>query len=154
MSSFQGHLAGTALMLVAVGVVFGGRLAGWDRWLIVQMAGVALFFGLLPDIDTKSVVARVLYPLFAAAALVLLLFGRAWEAAGLLLLALVPVMAKHRGFFHSRTAMALAPGVVFVLPLVLGVRVTVTHIYLYLAGVAGYGTHLLVDGELFRRSRR
>jgi len=34
------------------------------------------------------------------------------------------------------------------------VRVTVVHLYLYLAGVAGYGTHLLVDGELFRRNRR
>jgi len=154
MSSFQGHLTGTALMLAAVGVLFGGRFAGWDRWLIVQMAGTALFFGVLPDIDTRSVITRALYPLFAVGALVLLLFGRAWEAAGLLLLALVPVMAKHRGFFHSRTAMLLLPGVVFVLPLALGVRVTVVHLYLYLAGVAGYGTHLLVDGELFRRNRR
>lgn len=150
MSSFHGHLVSTLVMVVALGVLLGGRLSGIDRGLLAKAVLTAVIFGVLPDIDTKSIPARVVYSVIAGAAVVLLLFGRTWEAVVCLLLAMVPVIVKHRGFFHSRVAMLLVPGVVFAVPLVLGMRVTEMHVYLYASGVAGYATHLLVDGVLFR----
>lgn len=66
------------------------------------------------------------------------------------LLAMLPVLSKHRGWTHSRISMLLVPLPIVLVPYLNRSSILDTCIIFYGAAVAGYFSHLLLDGLIVR----
>ena len=78
-----------------------------------MIVGLGTAFALFPDLDVASVPQRWFYRAAAALLLVLISQGRAGDAALLGLLALLPLMHRHRGWTHRWWAVPLVPLALF-----------------------------------------
>lgn len=115
---------------------------------------LAVVFALFPDIDIKSKGQMLFYRLFFVLDLVLLLTNRYKEAALLGFLTLLPILSRHRGWTHTVWAMLLIPLPILAGPMYFTKTPTTEGLPFYLGAVAGYLSHLMADGMLFRRKRR
>lgn len=115
----------------------------------ILCAGV--LFALFPDVDIKSRGQLVFYRVFIVLDVILLLAGEFTLAAYFGLLALVPIVSRHRGWTHSYAAMILVPMPVLLVPMYLADHIVADGVPLYLGAVTGYFSHLLADGLVFRR---
>jgi membrane-bound metal-dependent hydrolase YbcI (DUF457 family) len=121
-------------LLTGIGVVFAG-----------------LLFALFPDVDIKSRGQMLFYRLFVVFDVFLIATGEYVAAAYFGLLALVPIVSRHRGWTHSYLAMVLVPAPVLVAPMYLAGSAVVDGVPYYLGAVTGYFSHLVADGMVFRR---
>lgn len=164
MAGYRGHLAGATLFFglyfAAVAAVFAVD-AAYARFTLaeqvgypVALFGICLLFGLWPDVDTNSVGQNLFYSLFFVVDLVLVLTKQFEEAAYFGLLALLPILGKHRGWTHTWWAMLAVPLPLLVLPYVLFPERPLAGLPFYGAAVAGYSSHLVFDGLLWKRPRR
>jgi hypothetical protein len=159
MPGYKGHIAGAvalnaayvgALSLAPDSVLGSNHHIVSDTQLLVGLFVLAILFGLFPDIDTNSKGQDIFYGLAFVADILLLWNGRLAAAAFLGLLAMLPILGKHRGWTHSKPAMFLVP-----LP-ILAVPYLYNHVYLdtalvaYGAALIGYFSHLLLDGKITR----
>jgi membrane-bound metal-dependent hydrolase YbcI (DUF457 family) len=117
----------------------------------VVIVWLAVIFSLFPDIDIKSKGQLLYYRLFFLLDLVLLVAGRFEEAALLGFLALLPIISRHRGWTHTLWAMILIPLPILAGPMYLSKTPTTEGLPYYLGAVAGYLSHLMADGMVFRR---
>ena len=164
MAGYRGHIyAAVAVGVVLVGGLaispLGATLSASEK--IVKATGVlgiAIVFGLFPDVDIKSRGQLLFFRLVFALDVLLVATGRFREAAILGLIALVSILSRHRGWTHTVWAALLVP-----LPILVGAfylaRESVGNPYVdglpyYLGAVAGYMSHLLLDGTLVRPRRR
>lgn len=157
MANYKGHLAGAVAvntvyvggLMVAPGAVIAhtaGLLSQWQ--FVAALFIVAMLFGLWPDIDTNSKGQDIF---FGAAFIidVLLIWQGYLEAAAYLgLLAMTPVLSKHRGWTHSKLAMLLVPLPIVIVPFLYRSSVLTTATIIYGAAVSGYFSHLLLDGKI------
>jgi membrane-bound metal-dependent hydrolase YbcI (DUF457 family) len=121
----------------------------------VGLVGICLMFALWPDVDTNSKGQDLFYTIFFVADLVLIAARRFEEAAYLGLFAILPILGKHRGWTHTWWAMLLVPLPLVVLPYLLAPERPLAGLPFYGAAVAGYASHLLLDGYRLRpRARR
>lgn len=162
MAGYKGHIAGAvALNTVYVAAISmgpsavanftNGLLSDWQ--LLAGLFITAILFGLWPDVDTNSAGQNLFFAIAFTVDVLLIVTGRFEAAAYLGLLAMTPIIGKHRGWTHSFWAMLLVP-----LPIVL-----VTYAYnpqkggmglvIYGAAATGYFSHLLLDGRVFRKFR-
>ena len=118
---------------------------------------IAVLASLGPDIDIKSQGQMLFYRGFLVVDLGLLVLFythddlRFLEGAAFLgLLALLPLIGKHRGWTHSRFAMLLLPSPLLLVPMAVHEQVLWVGLPYYLAGLVGYGSHLYKDGMLLR----
>ncbi len=137
--------------VAAVRMAPGHLLERWDislqDWqLLIGLFVIAILFGLFPDVDTNSMGQNIFYGLAFAAECVLVITGKFEPAAYLGLLAMTPVVGKHRGWTHSKLAMILVPAPIVVVPYLHNHHVWTLSLVLYGAAVAGYFSHLLLDG--------
>jgi hypothetical protein len=168
-----GFLFYGAFLVAALGAWLYGReeYFGWTwhllpfgdtRWAsasgFVLCFLIAVLASLWPDVDIKSVGQVLFYRLFflVDAALVALFFLRGDRryllgAAFLGLLAMLPLVGKHRGWTHSRAAMVLVPAPAVFAPMLLAQQVTWVGLPFYVAAFLGYASHLYRDGRLLRR---
>ena len=150
---------------------------------IVGCFVIALLFGLWPDVDITSKSQKIFYGVLFVVNFSLILFLRRYlESAIIGLLAMLPVLSKHRGWTHSRVTMILLPMLFMLIPIyteypethwsmnwdILSTQIVsfVTWeqlptvgkkgIAFYFAGVIGYASHLYLDGILFvsRKTKR
>jgi membrane-bound metal-dependent hydrolase YbcI (DUF457 family) len=155
MAGYKGHIAGG----VALGGVYAGVLHFVPYERFVEVAGVlhnwqafiALFvisvlFALFPDIDTNSKGQNIFYGLALAADIALLWSGNIQAAAYLGLIAMLPIVGKHRGWTHSKLAMVLIPVPIALIPYLYNDKILAASLLFYGAAVAGYFSHLLLDG--------
>ena len=155
MAGYKGHIAGG----VALGAAYTGALAFVPYERFVEMAGVlhnwqafaavfviAILFALFPDIDTNSKGQDVFYGLAFAMDILLLWSGNIQAAAYLGLIAMLPIVGKHRGWTHSKLAMVLVPLPIAVLPYLYNHKILAASLLFYGAAVVGYFSHLLLDG--------
>jgi membrane-bound metal-dependent hydrolase YbcI (DUF457 family) len=157
MASHRGH--------ISIAVVFGGGLV-WglastsaaaalplpQRVLTgAGMIATGVLFALFPDVDIKSRGQLLFYRLFIAADVLLIASGSYALAAYFGLLALVPIISRHRGWTHSVVAMLLVPLPILAIPMYLARSAALDGLPFYLAAVTGYLSHLLADGMVFRR---
>jgi membrane-bound metal-dependent hydrolase YbcI (DUF457 family) len=159
MAGYRGH--------ITTGVVFGGLVAvGLGSTSLaaampveekvvkgVVIVWLAVLFSLFPDIDIKSKGQLLYYRLFFLLDLLLLVAGRFEEAALLGFLALLPIISRHRGWTHTLWAMILIPLPILAGPMYLSKATFSDGLPYYLGAVAGYLSHLLADGMVFRRRR-
>lgn len=128
-----------------------GLLSEWQ--LLVGLFVVAILFGLWPDVDTNSKGQNIFFGLAFVADILLILSGRLEAAAYFGLLAMTPILGKHRGWTHSKLAMILVPLPIAVIPYLYRPSVLTPALLLYGAAVAGYFSHLLLDGLIFKHIR-
>ncbi|OZC04298.1 metal-dependent hydrolase [Rubricoccus marinus] len=157
MAGYKGHLTGavvvTGLYLAGLAAVFAVdeayrqfsemEMVGWAAVLM----GIGLMFGLWPDVDTNSKGQNIFYWLFFLTD-VALIGGRHFrEAAYLGLFCILPVIGKHRGWTHSKWAMLVVPAPLVLVPMLLFPdQEPLAGLPFYGAAVAGYFSHLLMDG--------
>lgn len=162
MSGYKGHIAGglaiNTVYLAGVRLLPGEMLQRWDLslqdWqLIVGLYVVAVLFALFPDVDTNSMGQNIFFGIAFIAEILLILAGKFEPAAYLGLLAMTPVVGKHRGWTHSKLAMVLVPLPIVVVPYLHNHYVWTLGLVIYGAAVAGYFSHLLLDGLIIRAIR-
>ncbi|MFP4522062.1 MAG: metal-dependent hydrolase [Fibrobacterota bacterium] len=114
------------------------------------MTGTCIMAALWPDADTNSSGQDIFYSAFFIIDVFLIVLGFYKAAAFLGLFAILPVFGKHRGWTHSRAACFLVPLPLLILPVFSAREFTLSGLPLYLAALAGYLSHLLLDRKLFR----
>jgi membrane-bound metal-dependent hydrolase YbcI (DUF457 family) len=162
MPGYKGHIVGAAICNTA----YVGALTATptnllnnthnlvsDIQLLVGFFVISLLFGLFPDIDTNSKGQNIFYGVALAADIWLILDGRMVAAAFLGLLAMAPIVGKHRGWTHSKLAMILVPSPIVLIPYLYSPALLDTALLLYGAAVTGYFSHLLFDGMIWKKFR-
>jgi membrane-bound metal-dependent hydrolase YbcI (DUF457 family) len=162
MANYKGHtIGGIAACLVYIA---GLSLAPWN--LLSETAGilsdwqmsvglflVAFLFALFPDIDTNSKGQNIFFGAALIADIALIATGRIEASAYLGLLAMAPIVGKHRGWTHTKWAMILVPSPILIIPYLNNEYILPTTFLFYGAAVAGYFSHLLLDGRIIRSFR-
>ncbi len=162
MANYKGHVVGgllcnTAFLVIAKAVPgdqlvkTNGILGNWQ--FIVGLYVIAVLFGLWPDVDTNSKGQNIFYGLAFVADILLIVSGRLEAAAYLGLLAMTPIVGKHRGWTHSKWAMLLVPLPIVLVPYLNKSEILTTMLLVYGAAVAGYFSHLLFDGLIIKHFR-
>jgi membrane-bound metal-dependent hydrolase YbcI (DUF457 family) len=162
MAGYKGHIAGATVCcgLAIAGVAIlpgailaktGGLLSNWQ--MVAGLFVVAILFGLWPDIDTNSKGQDIFFGTAFIFDIILIWQGYIEAAAFLGLLAMTPVLGKHRGWTHSKLAMILVPLPLLVIPYIYKQSLLQTAILFYAAAVIGYFSHLLLDGLITKRIR-
>lgn len=162
MSGYKGHIAGgIALNTVYVGAIKlapSDILEHWnitlvDWQMIVGLYVIAVLFALWPDVDTNSKGQNIFFGIAFAADILLIATGKIEPAAYLGLLAMTPIVGKHRGWTHSRIAMVLVPLPIILVPYLYNHHIWTAGLLIYGAAVAGYFSHLLLDGLIVKSIR-
>lgn len=162
MANWKGHTAGG----VGFGVAYAAALSyapiqqyaeqvhllnDWQAMAAILV--LSILFALFPDVDTNSKGQNIFYGLALATDILLILNGNLQAAAYLGLIAMLPVVGKHRGWTHSRWAMIIIPLPILIVPYLYNQQaIKIAAIY-YGASVAGYFSHLLFDGLIFKHFR-
>jgi len=191
MSMFREHWIGgltaysaffiiSLIVTIAISVVYS-KPFDWNPTISLeplQVLGcfiVSLLFGLWPDVDIKSKSQKIFYTvLFVLNALLIVVFQMYLLASIIGLLAMLPILSKHRGWTHSKITMFLLPILFLVIPIYVNYPdwgegwETLPDLYdslltwenlpnrlragfpYYIAGLVGYVSHLYLDGILFR----
>lgn len=155
MAGYKGHLAGATLFgigyIALLGYVFTID-AAYRQFSFIEQIGyplallvLALLFGLWPDVDTNSKGQQVFYSIFFVTDLFLIVTERFKAAAYLGLVALLPVLSRHRGWTHTWWAMLLIPSPLLILPYLHMPERPLIGLPFYGAAVVGYLSHLVVD---------
>ena len=155
MSGYKGHLAGATVFGIAyialLGYVFTIE-AAYRQFSFIEQIGypltlfvLAILFGLWPDVDTNSKGQQVFYSIFFVTDLFLIVTERFKAAAYLGLVALLPVLSRHRGWTHTWWAMLLVPSPLVILPYLHMPERPLIGLPFYGAAVAGYLSHLVMD---------
>lgn len=162
MANYKGHIVGGVIcntayvgaLLVAPGDILtktAGLLSSWQ--FVAALYVVAMLFGLWPDVDTNSKGQNIFFGIAIILDILLILVGRYEAAAYLGLLCMTPIVGKHRGWTHSKIAMILVPLPIVLIPYLSRHEILVTALLIYGSAVAGYFSHLLFDGLIFKHFR-
>lgn len=130
----------------------GGSLLA-DYQLIAGAIIIAVLFALWPDVDTNSKSQDLFFGVAFLLDLYLIINKLYIPAAFLGLIGMMPIIGSHRGWTHSKLAGVLLPLPILVVPYLATKSVGDTAILLYIAAVAGYYSHLLFDGLIFKHFR-
>ncbi len=162
MANYKGHVVGGVLLNTAYiaalkaapGDVLAhtnGILSNWQ--FLIGLYVIAVLFGLWPDVDTNSKGQDIFFALAFITDVLLIVNGRLEAAAYLGLLGMTPILGKHRGWTHSKIAMLLVPLPIVLVPYANKSQILPTALLVYGAAVAGYFSHLLFDGLIFKHFR-
>ncbi len=162
MASYRGHLAGGVAFTGAyVGIMALApveRLAEYAQFLndwqtLTALFVVGMLFALFPDVDTKSKGQMLFF--WSAFLLDALLIWRGYfqTAAYLGVIAMLPIISKHRGWTHSLWAMFVIPLPIVLIPYLYSEKMLPLSFVYYGAAVVGYFSHLFFDGLITRRFR-
>ncbi len=164
MANYRGHVTGAIvfalLYLAFINFVFSIDILPTDREIFsgyafpVALVGITVLFGLFPDIDINSHAQNLFYTFFFIVDVGLIISKNYQEAAYLGLIAMLPVIAKHRGWTHSKLATVIVPLPLLVLPALNNPDAILSGMPYYGAAVAGYVSHLFFDGLLTHRRRK
>ncbi|RKY61027.1 MAG: hypothetical protein DRP95_03435 [Candidatus Latescibacterota bacterium] len=155
MSSYRGHLRGGVFFfglawlglwgIYRSGLVGDAFVEAFRGWRVLPLLAVSLVMALWPDVDITSKAQKFFYRVLIGVDIGLLLGKRYQEAAVLGLLAMVPIVSRHRGWTHTIWAAILVPAPLLLLPMYLEGKVIWAGLPYYLAGLVGYVSHLILD---------
>lgn len=162
MANYRGHIGG-AVAVCSVYVVAatlapiewatktGYILSNWQ--MVAALFVVAMLFGLWPDIDTNSKAQDLFFATAFICDIALIAVGRLEAAAYLGLLAMTPIVGKHRGWTHNKIAMIVVPLPILLVPYLYQSDNIIPAALFYGAALSGYFSHLLLDGLIWKRFR-
>lgn len=162
MANWKGHLAGG--LAAGIAVAFIATNAGIEQLAesahLLQnwqpLAGlliISMLFGLFPDVDTNSKAQDIFLGTAFIVDVLLIWNGLLQAAAYLGLIAMLPIVSHHRGWTHRKWAMIVVPLPIALLPPLYDPAHAAIAAIFYGAAVAGYFSHLLLDGLIWRRIR-
>ncbi len=162
MADYKGHIGGAVVICAVfmIGVTLlpvawlaktGGILSNWQ--MVAALFVVAMLFGLWPDIDTNSKAQDIFFGAAFVLDILLIAFGYLEAAAYLGLLAMTPIIGKHRGWTHKKWAMLVIPLPILLVPYLYQPDNLLPGVLFYCAAVAGYFSHLLLDGLIIKSFR-
>lgn len=114
----------------------------------VLYVAVGVMFSVWPDVDIKSLGQKLFFTMFLSADIYLIYIKDFKTAAYLGLIALLPILSRHRGWTHSKLAMVLVPLPILLYPMFQTHSITFVNLPYYIAAVVGYFSHLLFDGMI------
>lgn len=162
MAGYKGHIIGATIVnaayVGAVKLLPGEVLERWnislaDWQLLIGLFVVAILFSLFPDVDTNSVGQNLFFGIAFIVMIVLIVSGKFEPAAYLGLLAMTPIIGKHRGWTHHKLAMFLVPSPILIVSYLNNHEIWTVGLLIYGSAVAGYFSHLLLDGRIIRKIR-
>jgi membrane-bound metal-dependent hydrolase YbcI (DUF457 family) len=162
MANYKGHVAGGALAGIIYYAVISyipierfaetaGLLYDWQA--IFAVIVIAMLFGLFPDVDTNSKAQDLFFGIVFPLNILLLWAGRIEAAAYLGLIAMLPIIGHHRGWTHKKWSMFVIPLPILIIPYIYNSEILPISTVYYGAAVAGYFSHLLLDGLIWRKFR-
>ncbi len=162
MPGYKGHTVGGFFggiaYVAALGLVstklssrVGHVFSNWQ--LMAGLFIVSMLFALWPDIDTNSKGQDIFFGVAFILDVGLIVNGYIEAAAYFGLLAMTPIIGKHRGWTHTKLAMLLVPLPIIAVTYLYRPEVSSIAILFYGAAVAGYFSHLLLDGKITRHIR-
>jgi membrane-bound metal-dependent hydrolase YbcI (DUF457 family) len=162
MANWKGHVVGGVVLGGAYAAALGfvpverfaeaaGVLHDWQA--LAAIFVLSILFALFPDVDTNSKGQNIFYGFALVVDIALIWSGNIEAAAYLGLLALLPIVGKHRGWTHSRWAMLLVPLPIIAIPYLYNEEMLRISLVYYGAAVVGYFSHLLLDGLIFKHFR-
>ncbi len=162
MANYRGHIAGG----VAVGAVYTAALSHVPVERYAEVAGLlqdwqalaaifvlSMLFALFPDVDTNSKGQDIFIGTAFLVDILLILDGNLQAAAYLGFIAMLPIIGHHRGWTHRKWAMLAVPLPIILVPYLHSGDVLQISMIYYGAAVAGYFSHLLLDGLIWHRFR-
>lgn len=126
-------------------------LTNWQ--VLGGIVALSTLFSLFPDVDTNSKAQDLFFGLAFGLDILLIYYGLYTVAAYLGLIAMTPIVGKHRGWTHNKLAMLLVPAPLLVVPYLSVGDISQTALLMYGAALTGYFTHLLFDGLIYKRFR-
>lgn len=162
MANYKGHIAGgvlaSAVYVAAISFFpverfaeHAGLLKDWQAIFAVFVIGI--LFSLFPDVDTNSKAQDIFFAIVFPLDILLIWQGMIQAAAYLGLIAMLPILGHHRGWTHKRWAPFVVPLPILLVPYLHNDAILPSSLIYYGAAVAGYLSHLLFDGLLWRRFR-
>ncbi len=161
--NFKGHITGgiiTGAAITATAILLSGPLAiPAPPLVLVQIFAVALFFSMFPDLDISSIPQRWFFRGVFVMLLLLSYYDRYEEATLLALIAITPLLDHHRSWTHNVFSVLVFPVVMACVYEYLLTREQflnqwsldqvanhlTTHIWLVIACIGGWYTHLSLD---------
>lgn len=162
MANYRGHIAGGLVAGTVYAVVVSkvpveryaeaaGLLENWQA--LAALFVLSILFALFPDVDTNSKGQDIFVGIAFVVDVLLILDGHLQAAAYLGLIAMLPIIGHHRGWTHSKLAMFIVPLPLLLVPYIHNENVLPISMVYYGAAVAGYFSHLLLDGLIWKRIR-
>lgn len=162
MANYRGHIAGGLITASAYAAIVSftplqqlaeasDLLQSWQPLAGVVVIGI--LFGLFPDVDTNSKAQDLFFWIIFPLDILLLATGNIQAAAYLGLIAMLPIVGHHRGWTHAKWAMFIVPLPILIVPYLYNQDLLLVASVYYGAAVAGYFSHLFLDGEILRRIR-
>lgn len=142
MSDFKGHRNLGLLSSIVVMIVL--LLLRHTIPIILTCGFITLLFSIFPDIDTKSTPSKLFYSLIIVYLTYTYIITKQYRIANLVaIISLIPQILTHRGILHSPITALVLPACVFIVfPGLYSIDI---NIIMYLSGVMGYMTHLILD---------
>lgn len=131
------------LIYLGVLIIFFAYEPSYD---VLIWFGLCILGSIWPDVDTNSMGQKIFYGMFIVLDSFFLITGKYVEAALLGFFALLPVVAKHRGWTHTLSAAFLVPSPLLVLPLIRP-DLPFGGLEYYIPVVIGYLSHLALDRQ-------
>jgi hypothetical protein len=162
MANYRGHIAGglaagaasvALLPLVPVEHIAEAAHLLSDWQIFAAFFVLSVLFALFPDVDTNSKGQDIFIGLAFVTDILLIVSGDFHAAAYLGLIAMLPIVSHHRGWTHSKWAMFIVPLPLLVIPSLYSESLLPVASVYYIAAVAGYFSHLLLDGLIWRKIR-
>lgn len=162
MAGYKGHIVGGLAAGAACVALLSWapveQLAEADHLLHDWQVFAAFFvlsvlFALFPDVDTNSKGQDIFIGLAFIVDILLIVSGDFRAAAYLGLIAMLPIISHHRGWTHTMWAMLAVPLPLLIAPALYDKNLLPIAAVYYLAAVAGYFSHLLLDGLIWRHIR-
>lgn len=164
MSNYRGHIKGSLsfalVYMITIAIVFAVDLhpdgrAIFNGYLFpVSLLGLSVIFGLWPDVDTNSKAQNWFYAVLFGLDIVLISYEEFRAAAYVGLIAMLPILGKHRGWTHNPLAIVIIPLPLLILPFLYNETLPWSGLPYYGAAVVGYFSHLWFDSLIWPRKRR
>ncbi len=162
MAGYKGHTLGATIFVIiyilAIAWIPLALLDGTDTFLsntqiLFGLMVVGILFGLFPDVDTNSRGQDIFFLTAFGLDIWLIWAGRLEAAAYLGLLAMLPIIGKHRGWTHKKWAVAVVPLPIVLVPYVYNQDNLALGLLFYGAAATGYFSHLFLDGLIWKKFR-
>ena len=149
MASGKGHILGGLVFLWLFLTILANFFFVPSAMEIIIFTAIAVMFSLWPDVDIKSIGQKVFYTIFFVTDAILVFYFQDYKTAAFFgLLIILPILAKHRGWTHSRLTAILLPTPLLLVPMYVFEGSIAQGIPYYFAAVTGYFSHLFFDKKL------
>ena len=149
MASGKGHVLGGIVFLWIFLTILANYFIVPTLKEIIIYSAIVIMFALWPDVDIKSIGQKLFYTIFFITDLILIFIFEEHKFASYFgLLIILPILAKHRGWTHSRITALLLPLPLLFVPMIIYGGKIFDGIPYYCAAVTGYFSHLFFDRKL------